>query len=153
MGSAELRETDTTIYRTVKVTPKVGDLPGAIKSLIGDNLAYREEGSFDKKSKRYPVNVVPTVIADKISVRGDTWVETLGDSNCKSIFEAQVSVKMFGVGAIIEKKIIADLQLSYNAGATFTSDYLKKLVSLPTDVRIHTLSIPRTHASLATVWP
>ena len=124
---SDCRETDTTIYRTVIVTPKVGDLPGAIKSLVGDNLGYREEGSFDKKSRRYSVNVVPTVLADKLSVRGDTWLQALGDSRCKRIFEAQVSVKMFGVGAIIEKKIIADLQLSYNAGAAFTSDYLKKL--------------------------
>jgi hypothetical protein len=127
----EYRETDTAIYRTVSVTPKIGDLPGAIKSLIGDNLGYREEGKFDKQSQRYSVVVVPSSLADKISVRGDTWVQPLEQGRCKRIFDAEVSVKMFGVGTIIEKKIIADLQLSYNAGAVFTAEYLKRLAKLP----------------------
>jgi len=122
----EFRETETEIHRTVSVTPKVDDLPGAIKSLIGDNLGYREEGKFDKQRRRYKVNVVPSVLADKISVRGETWVEPLGDSKCRRLFQAQVSVKVFGVGSVIEKRLIADLQLSYNAGATFTAEYLKK---------------------------
>jgi hypothetical protein len=42
------------------------------------------------------------------------------------VFEAQVNVKVFGVGSIIEKRLIADLQLSYNAGAAFTNEYLKR---------------------------
>jgi len=123
----DYRESDSTIYRTVDVVPKVGDLPGAIKSLIGENLGYREEGRFDKQSRRYFVNVVPTALADKVSVVGETWLQPLGETRCKRIFEAQVTVKMFGVGSIIEKKIIADLQLSYNAGAAFTSEYLRTL--------------------------
>lgn len=123
----EFRESDSLITRIVSVTPKVGDLPGAVKSLIGDNLGYREEGSFDKKLRRFRVNVVPTVLADKLSVRGEIWLKALGPAQCRRIFDAQVSAKLFGVGSIIEKRIIADLQLSYNAGAAFTSDYLKKL--------------------------
>ncbi len=123
---SEFRETETAIDRTVNVTPKVDDIPGAIKSLIGDNLGYREVGTFDKKRKRYTVNVVPSVMADKITVRGETWVEPLGPTRCRRIFEVQVSAKMFGVGSIIEKRILADLQLSYNAGATFTVEYLKQ---------------------------
>ncbi len=123
----EYRETDTSIFRTVTVTPKIGDLPGAIKSLIGDNLGYREEGKFDKQSRRFSVVVVPSSLADKISVRGDTWLQPLDQVRHKRIFDAEVSVKMFGVGNIIEKKIIADLQLSYNAGAVFTADYLRRL--------------------------
>lgn len=123
---AEFRETDTTIHRTVNVTPKVDDLPGAIKSLIGDNLGYREEGTFDKVRKRYSVNVIPSVLPDKISVTGETWLESPRPATCRRIFEAHVSVKVFGVGSIIEKRLIADLQLSYNAGATFTAEYLKE---------------------------
>jgi len=124
----EFRETDSTIYRTVDVIPKVDDIPSSIKSLVGENLGYREEGSFDKAKKRFTLNVVPSFMADKVSVRGSTWVEQLGPSKCRRLFEAQVSVKVFGVGSIIERRIIADLQLSYNAGATFTAEYLKQKV-------------------------
>lgn len=123
----EQRETETTIARTVTVTPKVGDLPGAIKSLIGENLSYREIGTFDKQTRRYKLNVVPNVLADKVSVLGETWVEPIGAAQCNRVFEAEVNVKVFGVGGIIEKRLIADLQLSYNAGAVFTAEYLKRL--------------------------
>ncbi len=122
----EQHETETAISRTVTVSPKVGDLPGAIKSLIGDNLSYREIGTFDKQTRRYRVNVVPNVLADKLSVTGETWVEPVGAKQCSRIFDAEVSVKVFGVGGIIEKRLIADLQLSYNAGAVFTTEYLKR---------------------------
>ena len=123
----DFRETDTLIHRTVHVVPTVGDLPGAIKSLIGDNLGYTEEGTFDKKLRRFRVKVVPSVLAEKLSVRGEIWLQPQGAERCKRIFDAQVSVNMFGVGGIIEKRLIADLQLSYNAGATFTTEYLKGL--------------------------
>jgi hypothetical protein len=129
----DFRETETSIHRTVSVTPAVGDLPGAIKSLVGDNLGYTEEGTFDKKMRRFRVQVVPTVLADKLSVRGEIWLQSQSAERCKRIFDAQVSVKMFGVGGIIEKRIIADLQLSYNAGAAFTSEYLKGLKSASGD--------------------
>jgi hypothetical protein len=122
----EQKETDAAILRTVTVTPKVGDLPGAIKSLIGDNLSYREVGVFDKQKRRYKVNVVPNVLADKLAVVAETWVEAIGANQCNRIFEADVTVKVFGVGGIIEKRVIADLQLSYNAGAVFTVEYLKR---------------------------
>jgi hypothetical protein len=122
----ERRETETVISRTVAVTPKVGDLPGAVKSLIGDNLSYREIGTFDKRTRHYQLNVVSSVLSDKLSVRGDTWVEPLSAHQCSRIFEAQVNVKMFGIGSIVEKRLIADLKLSYNAGAVFTAEYLKQ---------------------------
>lgn len=119
-------ETETTISRTVAVTPKVGDLPGAVKSLIGDNLSYREIGTFDKRTRHYQLTVVSSVLSDKLSVQGDTWVEPLSAHQCDRIFEAHVNVKMFGIGSIVEKRLIADLQLSYNAGAVFTAEYLKQ---------------------------
>jgi hypothetical protein len=122
----ESHETDTTLTRVIAVAPKVGDLPGAIKSLVGDNLVYKEEGTFDKRTRRYRINVVPSVMTDKIAVKGETWVEELSPTQCNRIFVAQVAVKMFGIGSIVEKRIIADLQLSYNAGAVFTADYLKQ---------------------------
>jgi hypothetical protein len=130
---ADFRETDTLIHRTVNVTPTVGELPGAIKSLIGDSFGYSEEGTFDKKLRRFRVKVVPTVLADKLTVRGEIWLQPQSTNRCKRIFDAQVSVKMFGVGGIIEKRIIADLQLSYNAGAAFTTEYLKGLKSPTTE--------------------
>ena len=42
---------------------------------LGDRLAYTEEGSFDKKAKRYSFKVTPSTMADKTKISGELWCE------------------------------------------------------------------------------
>jgi hypothetical protein len=122
----ETRETDSSIVRTVQVVPAIGEVPAAIKALIGEGLGYREEGCYDKKTQRYRLSVVPTALADKISINGEIWAEPIAPVRCKRIFLAQIAVRVFGIGSIIEQRIIADLRLNYNAGAAYTAAYLRE---------------------------
>ena len=50
-------ETETEIRRLTHVVPKVGQLPGALKKLVGDQVGYRERGVFDKRTRRFEVDV------------------------------------------------------------------------------------------------
>ena len=43
----------------------------------------------------------------------------------KRIFEATVVAKVFGVGKLLEKQIIHDMDRDYRAGAQFTNGYLE----------------------------
>src|SRR5256885_9500197 len=62
------KEDDAKIARKVHVEPDTSNLPGAVKKVIGDRLAYTEEGSFDKKTKRYTFKVTPSTMAEKTKV-------------------------------------------------------------------------------------
>jgi hypothetical protein len=115
-GPAEMR-------RVIEVEPFVGDLPGAIKAVVGDNIRYKEEGRLDKAKQRYYVKVVPVRLADKLFVSGEQFTQSLPGGKTKRTFIADITVKVFGVGGMIEKRIAADLQRSYDLGAKFTNRY------------------------------
>ena len=110
--------------RKVRIDPPVGGLPGPIKKVLGDRFGYVEEGTFDKKTKRYSFKVTPTTLAEKTKTVGDVWCEPLGDKRVKRLARILVEVKVFAIGGMIEDKILQDLRASYDAAAKFTNEYL-----------------------------
>ena len=120
------KEDDAKITRRVHVEPPVGNLPGPVKKVIGDKLAYTEEGSFDKKTKRYTFKVTPSTMAEKSRISGELWTEKAGDKKVIRHAKMHVEVKVMLVGGMVEERIISDLRQSYDKGTTFTNDYIKK---------------------------
>jgi len=120
------KEDDAKLTRRVQVDPEVGNLPGAVKKVIGDRLSYVEEGTFDKKTKRYSFKVQPSALADKTRVAGEMWVEKLGDKKVARVCKIDVEVKVFMVGSMVEERILSDLKSSYDKGTSFTNDYIKQ---------------------------
>lgn len=114
------------VTRVVEIEPSLGELPAAIQKVIGEGLRYREEGRFDKKSRHYGIRIVPSKLADKMHVDGELFTQSVGEGQVKRIFTAAVSVKIFGVGSMIEKRLVADLKRSYDVGAQFTSDFIRE---------------------------
>jgi hypothetical protein len=122
----EQEESTDEVKRTLDVTPRLGDLPGAMKKVLGDNLSYLEKGVYDKSKRRYRVDIVPSTLSSKIRVSGELYTEPVGDKQCRRIFEARVEVKVLGLGKMMEKRIIDDLQKGYSRGARFTNEYAKE---------------------------
>ncbi len=120
------KEDDAKIVRRVQVDPPVGDLPGPLKKVIGDRLAYTEEGTFDKKAKRYSFKVTPSTMADKTKVSGELWVEKIGDKKIRRMCRISVEVKVFMVGGMVEDRILQDLRASYDNSTTYTNQYIKE---------------------------
>lgn len=121
----DAKDDDAKITRRVQVDPPVADLPGPLKKVIGDRLAYTEEGSFDKKSKRYAFKVTPSTLADKTKVSGEMWCEKISDKRIARVCRINVEVKVFVVGGMVEDRIAADLRSSYDNSTTFTNQYIK----------------------------
>jgi len=122
----KLEESETEVRRSVVVEPRVPDLPGPIKKVIGDSAGYEEIGRFNRATNRYSMDIVPTKLKGKLVMSGEQFTEALGDNQVKRIFTADIKVKVFGVGSMIEKQISSDLQKSYNVGAKFTVDYMRR---------------------------
>jgi hypothetical protein len=98
------RQADGSVTRRVECTPKV-EIPAAVKKVIGDTASYVETGRFDPKTKRFSVEVQPRVAADRIKTRVAMWVEPRGDKKVERVVEVDSTVKVFGVGGMIEKLI------------------------------------------------
>lgn len=121
-----VRSTDreNEIERVVEASPPIGDLPGPLKAVVGDSAGYEEHGVFDKKSKRYKVKVIPNKLGDKISVSVEMWLEPAGEGKTRRIAKASATAKVFGVGGMLEKKMLSDLERSYAKSAEFTNTYV-----------------------------
>lgn len=108
----EEKEVNGITERTVRTIPNVV-LPGPIKKLFGDQIGYRQFDRIPKEGTRYSFTVVPDMFADKITVAGDFIVEPLGPDRCRRTIAGDVIVKIFGVGGLIEKFVVAELDKNY----------------------------------------
>jgi hypothetical protein len=117
-------ERDDQIHRVVEAVPQIGDLPGPLKAIVGEGVGYEERGVFDRKTHRYTATVVPNRMADKINVRIELSTVADGPDHCKRIAQGSVSAKIFGVGGLLEKKMIGDLEKSYAKSAEFTNAFV-----------------------------
>jgi hypothetical protein len=121
----DTKEDDSKITRLVHVDPKLGDLPGPMKKALGDRFSYKEEGTFDKKTKRYTFKVAPSAMADKTKMGGEIWVEPISDKKIRRCCRAYAEVKVFMIGGMIEDRILADIKTAYDSGAGFTNKFIK----------------------------
>lgn len=122
----EQKDDDAKIVRRAYVEPPVGNLPGPVKKVIGDKLAYTEEGTFDKKTKKYSFKVTPSTMAEKTKISGEMTCEKLGDKKIARVVKMHIEVKVMLVGGMVEERIVSDLRVSYDKGAAFTNDWVAK---------------------------
>jgi hypothetical protein len=92
---------------------------------VGEGLEYKENGVYDKKTHRYSIVITPNKLTDKITIKGVMYSKPKGDKMTR-VFEASVNAKIFGVGGMLEKRVIGDMEDSYAKGAAFTNKWLKE---------------------------
>ncbi len=106
-------ETDDAIDRVIEVKPVTGPLPGPVKKLVGDNLGYSENGHFDKRTKRYRFEIVPNTLPDKVEISGEIFLDESSSGKVTRSLDLTVKCKLFGIGGLVEKRIIEDTRQSY----------------------------------------
>ena len=114
------------LERVVDVVPRIGDLPGPLKKLVEGGAGYRERDVFDKKAKRMSIHVDPTVLQGKLVISGTMWTEPVGDAECRRVYDTSVVAKVFGIGGMIENRILHDVRTSYDKAAAFTNRWVKE---------------------------
>lgn len=111
------------VKRVVEAAPSTVDIPGPLKKVLAGGLGYREEGEWIKSQSRYIVQVTPNSLPDKMDIRGEMRVVPDG-AGCRRIYDADVNVRVFGVGGLLEGRILDDVVKSYEAAAAFTRERL-----------------------------
>jgi hypothetical protein len=119
-------EDDKEVRRSINVVPKLGPMPGPLKAVIGDGLGYREDGVYDKKTRHYKMVITPNKLAEKMTIKGELYTKPKGDKQCTRVFECTVVAKIFGVGGMLEKRVLSDMETSYDKAAVFTNQWLKE---------------------------
>jgi hypothetical protein len=121
----KLEDDGKVITKVVRVTPKIPPLPGPVKKVIGDGLAYTESGTFDRAERRYVFTATPNALADKAQTKGVLFVEQLGPKRIARVAKISVDVKVFMVGSLVEDQILNSLKSSYEKAVGFTNRWVK----------------------------
>jgi len=116
---------DGTRHRRVECTPKV-EMPAAARKIFGDSFGYTEVGHFDPVAKRYHVQVLPKVGADKSKTTTEIWAEARGEKRLERIVTVDNSIKVFGLGTLLEGFVEQQTRDSYAKAAEFTNRWLKE---------------------------
>jgi hypothetical protein len=66
------------------------------------------------------------VLKGKLTISGVMRTEPAGESQCRRIYDTSVVAKVFGIGGMIESRIIQDVKASYDKAATFTNRWVKE---------------------------
>lgn len=121
-----LDEHEDRIERVVEAVPKIQDLPGPLKKLVENGAGYRETGVFSRAKKQMTVSITPSALADKLTITGLMHTEPAGNGQCRRIYDQSVTAKVFGIGGLIENRIIGDVKTSYDKAAAFTNEWVKE---------------------------
>jgi Protein of unknown function (DUF2505) len=112
-------------HRQVECVPKI-ELPAAMRKIFGNSVGYVEMGRFDPATRKYFVNGVPKVAADKVKTSSEIWAEPLGDKRCERIVTIDNTVKVFGLGTLIEGFIEQQTRDLYARAADFTNRWIRE---------------------------
>jgi hypothetical protein len=127
--SVESRDVGDRRTKKATISPSLAGFPGPVKKLAGDALKYSEDGYLDKKTGRYHAKITPSTLADKTHVESELWCEPspTGDANrCVRVARVKVEVKLFGLGSLVEEKIMRDIHASYDAEAACVAEWVKR---------------------------
>lgn len=110
--------------RRIRVVPR-SDAPAAVKKLLGGGLSYVEDGAFDSKRGIWTFRTKTSSLSDKISISGKIWVEPRGDKRIERFCEAEVEVRIFGLGSAVESYIEKTTRESYAKTELFTNRFIR----------------------------
>jgi Protein of unknown function (DUF2505) len=118
----ELREEPARLLRRADARPPV-EAPAVVQKALGPSFGYVEEGEFDRATKTWTWSARPSVLAERSRMEGRLLVEPLsqgaGLEGCRTKFEANVEVKLLGVGVLVESAIEKSMRASWTKFGDF----------------------------------
>lgn len=114
-------ETGLVKHRTAAVRPRL-NMPKPVRKLLGDAFTYREVGTL--KGDAWHSEIVPSRLADKVTLLTVMRVEAAGVDTCERIADFEVEVRLFGLGKVVERFIEKTLRESYEKAAAHSRRWL-----------------------------
>ena len=123
----KLTRTGARLQRVCRIVPQ-REIPAPEAKLMGDgHLVYTETLDYSWGSMGGTWKTVTDLLPDKVLCAGNfAFVGQAGGGVMRRI-DGEVKVKIFAVGGMIERFIVADVERSYAAAATFTQAWIDGL--------------------------
>jgi len=114
---------DEAISRIVKVGPD-REIPKPVQKVLGvERIEYEEHVDYRFGTFKGRWQTIPGVLPNKVKSEGSfSFTETAG--GVRRLVEGDIEVRILGVGSVIEKFIVSDVEKSYADAAAFTQRYI-----------------------------
>lgn len=99
------------------------DAPGPVKKLIGSSTGNLERGTWGPTAGVWTFQLEPSKLADKITIHGTIQSEPT-DGGGVRVFDLEATVKIFGVGKLLESFIQSQTRQAQDATAAWLSHEL-----------------------------
>lgn len=111
------------LSRIVSVGPDREIPPAAKKILKADRIEYAEHLEYDWGSYKGTWRTISSIMTDKVDAHGTFSFKAVPNGVLRSV-EGEVAVKLFGIGSVVEKFVVADIQKSYQEAGEFTQKWI-----------------------------
>ncbi len=116
------KEQGEKVFLDLKYTMNL-PMPGPVKKVLGDLNTFVVELILDMKTNQGTMEITPSMMSDKIKAGARIYFEEQGDRWVQNIV-GDVTVKMFGVGKLVEKFIVTSFQKSFDLECKLRNDYI-----------------------------
>lgn len=121
----ERKDANGVLHRRLECSPKI-ELPAAARKIFGDTVGYTEIGRYEPSQHRYFIQGIPNVGAEKVKTTSEIWAEPRGDKKVERFALVENTVKVFGLGTLIEGFIEQQTRDLYARGADFTNRWIRE---------------------------
>jgi hypothetical protein len=93
------------------------------KAMGSKHLEYNQTSRFNRATNVLEWNVVPTVMADRVTAKGRTEVTVQG-GQCLRVINGEIKVKVPLIGGRIEKKLMEEIGSGYERAAEIAASLI-----------------------------
>jgi len=101
-------------------------MPGPVKKALGGANSFVVDLILDTKNNTGTMEITPTKMAGKIKAGGRIFFEQKGDKHIQSVV-GDVTVKIFGVGKLVEKYIADNFERSFGEESRLRNEYINQV--------------------------
>lgn len=109
--------------RAMRAFPKL-ELPAAVARIVGDALAYLEDGTYDASARRWTFQSRTSVLGDRFRVGGRMWAEATPSGRSRRVSEIWIEAKMFGIGGLVERAAESNIRDGYRRSALWINRFV-----------------------------
>lgn len=96
-----------------------------LRTLTGQEMRYVHQGCFDRSSRCYRWQSVPARMADRLRLEGSMRIEPIGTDCVRRIVEFNVEARIFGIGGLLESKVVKELSAECEVSAAAMNRYFE----------------------------
>jgi hypothetical protein len=120
-----LDRSEARIVRHVRCAPDQDPATPEGKALSDNRASFVEELDYDRRARRGEWRTIPNLFRERLKTRGTIELQAAPEGT-RRIVRGEVDVKLYGLGRLVEKRVVKEIEKSYAAAAAFTQAWIAR---------------------------